>query len=319
MRRSLLLVVLLTVPLLASPVHGAPESLVADYSVAVDGAVAHGLVAKPAGEPRGLVVVVHGYGHDGSSHRGHLQHLAEQGFVAVAMDFRGPRSGFPLAAGAEDTIAATLDLLAAHPVDDVYLYSVSMGTAVAGIVLADPRMDGVFDYWVNNEGLAMLAETWAGATAISPSGNPTAVAARAAIETETGGTPATAAEAYAWRSAALRVPEFTGLKGVVLTHGLNDGLVPHNQGREMAAALRAAGIPSDFYTVVRGEPCQEGTTLTGYVGVNCTGVAGHGTESNDRHTLTKLSFALLDEVVNGTYGPITNAERVVDEGLGTLP
>jgi hypothetical protein len=48
------------------------------------------------------------------------------------------------------------------------------------------------------------------------------------------------------------------------------------------------------------------------------GLAGHGTESNDAHALTELSFALLDDVLSGALVP-SGQERVVDEGLGSLP
>jgi hypothetical protein len=87
----------------------------------------------------------------------------------------------------------------------------------------------------------------------------------------------------------------------------------------MATALRAVGVPTDMTTVVRGEPGGEGTTLTGYA-CHCldNGFAGHGTESNDAHTLTRLSFELLDDVLLGRLVP-SGQERVTDRDLGTLP
>lgn len=315
MRRLLPLLLALPLALPLAPAQAEAGATVADYWVDVGGEDAHGLLALPDGEPRGLVVVMRGYGHSAESHRGHLRHLAEQGFVAVAMDFRG--SGFPLRAGADDTLAATRDLLAAHPgIEDVTLYSVSMGTAAASMVLAEG--DGLYDLWVVNEGLSMLHETWTGATALSPSGNPTALRARQDIEDECGGAPAQAPACYVERSAALRAHEYGSLKGAVLAHGLNDGLVPYDQGRELVAALRAAGISSDFYTVAGCEPGGEGTSITGYTPLGGMGVAGHGTESDDSHCLTALSFALLDEVVNGRLVP-SGQERVVDRHAGTLP
>ncbi|MEA3201018.1 MAG: hypothetical protein QOE90_2446 [Thermoplasmata archaeon] len=300
--------------LLVPALHaGAPAAGVSDYFVGG----AHGRLAVPVGAPLGLVVIAHGYAHQAVDHDAHLQRLADEGYVAVAMDF-GPASAFPLRAGADQTEAATRDLLATYGFDHAILYSVSMGTAVAGMVLAD--MPGVFTYWVDNEGLAMLHETWAGATALSPSGNPTAVTAKAAIEEECGGTPATAETAYLERSAAVRAPEFVGLKGVILLHDTNDGLVPTNQGREMEAALAAVGIPTDDYQVLRGEPGHEGTSLTGYAGVQVDGMAGHGNESDDTQAMTALSFHLLDALVTGRYGvPEGHREYVVDRDLGTLP
>lgn len=309
--RVRLAVLLLPLLLIAPPAPAAEDATVADLYVEVDGETAHGLLATPAGEPTSIVVVLHGYTHQAESHRGHLLDLAERGAVAFAMDYRGPVDGFPLRAGADDTIAA-LDLVRArHPdVEEIHLFSVSMGTAVASMVLAERP---VFDVWVDAEGLSMLHETWAGATALSPSGNPTAVRAAQAIEQETGGTPADAPAAYAERSAALRAAEYAHLRGAYVLHGLNDGLVPYDQGREMAAALRAVGVPTDVHTVAM-HPGGEGTTLTGYVGQDARGLSGHGTESDDTHALTALSWAIMREVVDGTAAPPAGREIVVAEG-----
>lgn len=308
MRRALPFLVL---ALLALPASGAGAE---DYVVAG----AHGLVAEPSTPAKGLVVILHGYGHQAESHRGHLAHLADQGYLAVAMDYSGPQEGFPLLAGALDTRAAILDLRASHGLDDepTHLYSVSMGTAVAALLV--PMMPGTFTYWVDNEGLAMLAETWAEAKAVSP-GIPFGAVAAAAIEAECGGTPAQSPDCYLARSAALRASEFD-LQGAILTHGLNDGLVPYDQGREMAAALRARGVPTAFYTVATCAPGSEGTTITGHaLGEDGgKGVCGHGTESNDMHTLTALSFRLLDEVLAGSLAP-SDSEHVVDGKFGALP
>jgi hypothetical protein len=313
-----LLALALLLPVLATAGPAAAPGAAADYFVASDGETAHGRVALPAGDARGLIVIAHGYGHQAADHDKHLEDLAALGFVAVAMDYRGAQDGFPLLAGAHDTEAATRDFLARFGLDHATLYSVSMGTAVAGIVLAD--MPGVFSWWVDSEGLSMLHETWAGATALSPSGNPTAVRAKAAIEEECGGTPATAAPAYLARSAAALAPRFSGLQGAILVHDVNDGLVPHDQGREMEAALVAIGVPTDFYTVLRGDVGHEGTTLTGYAGVNADGLAGHGNESNDTQAMTAISFRLLKDLVTGAYGPPSgHGQFVVDRDLGTLP
>ena len=294
----------------AAPAHASTEAHVDDLVVGG----AHGLIGVPAGEPDTLVVILHGYNHEAESHRGHLQHLADQGYLALAMDYTG--EGFPLRAGADDTLAALAWALDAHDgIDRVVLYSISMGTAVASLVLSETD---VFDQWVVAEGLSMLHETWAGATLLTPSGNPTAIKAKADIEAECDGTPAQQPLCYRERSAALNVALFGELDGVVLAHGVNDGLVPYNHGREMVGALRAVGIPSDFYTALRSGPGGEGTNLTGYAGLGGMGLAGHGTESNDGHMLTALSFALLDDVLAGRLVP-ADREHVRDHGSGTAP
>lgn len=310
MRRLGLLALLLPLATLQPAAHAATAAQ--DYVVAVNGAEAHGLLALPDGEVKGIVVLLHGYGHKAESHRGHLERLASLGHVAVAMDYRG--EGFALRAGADDSIAATRDLVQRYPGEPLVLYSVSMGTAVAGMVLAELP---VFDYWVNNEGLADLPELHTEASLLAPA-NAYAAKAVADMDAECGGKPAQQPACYRDRSAALRAAEFRNLKGVVLAHGLNDGLVPYDQGREMQAALNAAGIPNDYHTVLRGNPGGEGTTITGYAGHNVDGLAGHGTESNDAHALTALSFALLERVLDGSLVP-SGREFVEDRGLGTLP
>lgn len=307
----LVLVLLATTALPGAPAAG--SSLVSDIELTVQGEPAHGLIGVPQGAAAGIVVVLHGYGHVAESHRAHLQHLAEQGYLGIAMDYRGG-PGMHLGAGAADSCAALDHLQTLAPGKTAYLYSVSMGGAVAGMVLATcPE----FAYWVDNEGMTSITETWAEASALAGA-NAYAANAKRDIEAECGGIPAQAPGCYVSRHALTRVPEFTGLAGVVLTHGLNDGLVPYDQGREMVGALRAHGIPSEFYTVVRSGAGAEGTTISGYSPAGGLGLAGHGTESNDAHALTALSFGLLDEILAGTLVP-ADAEHVVDSELGTLP
>lgn len=292
-------------------------STASDVLLDVGGASAHGVQALPTGECKGIVVVAHGYGHTASEHAGHLVHLADEGFAAIAMDYRGPQDGFPLGAGAEDTIAAARFLRAECPTGPASLYSVSMGTAVAGPVLAS--LPSFFTIWVDSEGLSQLAETWAEATALSPA-NAFAKTASDAIVAECHGTPAEQPACYQERSAALRAGEFAGLQGVILAHAINDGLVPYNQGREMQAALDAQGIKNDFFTVVRDTNGGTGTTLTGYASHDLdNGFTGHGTESVDSDTMTALTFGLLDKVVLGTYGPIGGGETVLESDVGIVP
>lgn len=312
-----LLSLALLVPL-APAMH--PAGTVHGYSVQVGDEVATGLATEPA-NALGIVVILHGYGHKAESHRGHLERMAALGWAGVAMDYRG--EGFPLRAGADDTIAATRDLMSRYPGVPVVLYSVSMGTAVAGMVLAELP---VFTYWVDNEGLSDLPELHSEASLLAPV-NAFAAKAVADMEAECGGAPATQPLCYQERSAATRAQEFATvcgserdtcrpLEGVILTHGLNDGLVPYDQGREMHAALAAALIPTDYYTVVRGASGAEGTTITGYAGQEVDGLAGHGTESYDGHTLTRVSFDLLARLVAGDADVTPQGrEFVVDRAL----
>lgn len=307
-----LLAALLVLPFAAHA--GAPASASVSAYTAPNGG--EGFVGTPAGTPLGLVVILHGYGHPAADHQAHLLHIAQQGYLAVAMTYTGDVNGFPLRAGADDTNSAIRDLEQQLPAGAPrYLYSVSMGTSVAPMVLSAHS----FDYWVDNEGLSMLGETWTEASILAPA-NAFAKTASDAITVECGGSPAQNPACYQERSMALRVGDIQpGLKGVVLTHGLNDGLVPHNQGREMEAALIAGGIPTDFYTYLRCGAGNEGTTLTGYAlgpagaADPGAGLAGHGTESIDAHCLTELSFRLLDGVLAG-HVPMGHTEHLVDNG-----
>jgi pimeloyl-ACP methyl ester carboxylesterase len=308
---ALALALALALPALVPTTHAGATAT--EVFLAVDGETAHGYQALPSGACKGVVVIAHGYGHQAVDHVGHLEHLADEGYAAIAMDYRGPQAGFPLGAGADDTVAAANAIRAECPTGDATLFSVSMGTAVAGPVLA--RMPGFFQQWVDSEGLSMLAETWAEATALAPA-NAFAKTASDAIASECGGTPATQPECYQERSAALRAGEFVGLRGVVFVHDVNDGLVPYDQGREMQAAVRAIGVPSDFITVLRGNAGDEGTTATGYAGVNVDGLAGHGNESRDADTMTRVSLQALDDVLSGALVP-AGREWVVDRDLGT--
>lgn len=288
-------------------------SSVVDYTVVVGDEVAHGLLSVPESSPSTLVVVTHGWGHTAESHRGHLQALADEGYLGVAMDFRG--TGFPLGAGAADTEAAVYDLLTAYPsVDEVVMFSVSMGTAPGAMVIADNP--GLVSRWFLSEPMANLAETWAEASAVCPF-VAFACAPQQQIEAECGGTPVSQAECFRERVAVARVPEFVGVRDAVVVHGVNDGLVPHNQGREVTAALRAHDVATDFYAVLRGDVGGEGTTLTGHGGSNFDGWAGHGTESNDDHTVTKLSWELFFQWIDGASA--ANGEFVIDRELGRLP
>ena len=66
----------------------------------VNGTSTYGLYVVPAGRPRGLVVVDHGYSHTPYSWVRHLSDMARRdGVIAVAMDYRGTIDSPPATPG----------------------------------------------------------------------------------------------------------------------------------------------------------------------------------------------------------------------------
>lgn len=310
-------------PAVADPPCTGDPSVASPLSLTVAGETAEGLYALPSGPPKGIVVFAHGYGHTVESWRTHLTRTATQdGVVAVAMNYRGteilppatpgglPQSrGWQVAEGAEDSIAA-----ARHFSDDcptahtIVMYGVSMGGNASGLAVAAgaTRANGrpLFDFWVDIEGATNVTETYHEARLVGLSGNAFAVNAAADIEREMGGTFEQVPQRYLERSVVTRAGDMAaaGLKGVILVHGVDDGLVPHNQSREMVAALAAAGIPAEMNTVLTREPGTEpGTTLTGTV-LGGTGqyespFAGHASEASTTHTVGMRGFAVLSRLL----------------------
>ncbi|MGH8432849.1 MAG: alpha/beta hydrolase family protein, partial [Solimonas sp.] len=228
--------------------------------------------------------------------------------------------------GAQDTIAATLMAKARFPsVKTVYLLGVSLGGAVSGTALtesvhATADGKGLYDYWVALEPLSNVFEAYPEAAAALPE-------VAASLEEETGGTPLTQPQAYQRRSPALRTQEMAaaGLRAVAIVHGVNDGLVTYNQGRELALGLVASGIPVRLLTVLRHaegqDPGTTGTgTLTGAAGIEddpftLLRLAGHADEADSTHPVMREGFILLQQMLDGSYDFTTPySEGVIDDG-----
>lgn len=312
--------------------------------VTVDGETAHGLYALPDTAPVGIVAFAHGYGHTSASWAHHLRRVAtELDVITIAMDYRGiaitppstpnglPSSrGWNVSAGAEDTLAATHLFDAACPTADLnVIHGVSMGGNTSGLVAAAGATgaDGtpLFDYWVDIEGATNVTETYLAAVAIAPA-NSTGANAKADIEAEMGGTLAEQPATYRERSIVTRADDIKagGIKGVVLVHGLDDGLVPYNQSREMAAALAAAGVPYDLYTVGRrNAQSEQDTTISGNVGSRVdpayrSPLAGHASEKSTTNIVMTTGFERLAAIYADDV-PTCTRESLVDGDLGTVP
>lgn len=311
-------------------------SVATRIDLTVAGTPAFGLYAVPAGPPNGLIVVDHGYGHTVESWRSHLSDMARRdGVIAVAMDYRNqvdnfsatPRPtsrGWRVQEGAEDSVAvAQLFDSQCRGLPTIDVYSVSMGGNTAGLALAlkAKRANGqpLFDYWFDIEGAVNVSETYTGARLLAPV-NAFAKNAQEDIETEMGGTFEQKPDVYANRTVVNRIDDIkaSGLRGVVLVHGVGDGLVPYNQAQEMVARLRQVGIPSDLFSVgTRGPNSEAGTTLDGYVIGGVSPFAGHASEASDTHLVGTTGFDRLAAFFNRGEAPCDRA-FAVDGNLGTV-
>jgi acetyl esterase/lipase len=207
-------------------------------------------------------------------------------------------------------------------VKQVVVMGISMGGNASGLAVAAgaTRADGspLFDYWVDVEGATNVTETYLEARLVANSGNEYAAGAFADIEKEMGGPIESAQDRYTQESVVTRGDDIgaSGLKGAIVVHGFDDGLVPYNQSREMAAVLRGQQIPVEFYSIAGRGDGESGTTLTGS-GIGAVDpsyespFAGHGAEESNTQLVIKTGFERLWELVNGT-APV-DTETVIHE------
>ena len=286
-----------------------------NLNIRVEGEAATGKFAFPAKDPKTLVVFAHGYGHKSDSWVDHMRKAAaDHGVAAVTMDYRGTYAdeegnlrGWFVKEGAADMIAATKMFQKVCPsIVQTVLFGVSMGGNASGLALARASEEAnasggpLYDYWFNVEGAVNVLETYAGASALAPV-NEFAAFAKADIEDEMNGTFADDPEGYADLAVVSHMDEIEAsrVKGVVVVHGIEDGLVPYNQSRELVALLRERDITTESYTMVgkgQGEP---GTTITGYSGNEGSPFAGHASETSTTHVVMVTAFDRLWSLVDG--------------------
>ena len=285
-------------------------------SLPVDGESATGKYAVPRTPADTLVVFAHGYSHKSDSWVEHMKDAAaEQGVIAVTMDYRGTYTdkdgnirGWFVKEGADDMIAAThLFQDACSSIKETIIFGVSMGGNASGLAVARAAeeknaQDGpLFDYWFDVEGAVNVVETYAGAAFLAPA-NAFAANAKADIEAEMGGNTFEQDPAgYADLAVVSHVEEIaaSGVKGVVVVHGVEDGLVPYNQSREIVALFRANGIGTESWTMIGKGEGESGTTITGYSGNDGSPGAGHASEASDTHVVMVAAFDRLWSLVSG--------------------
>lgn len=316
------------------------------FVISVDGEEASGRYALPRGAPKGLVVFAHGYGHTTASWAEHLKRTSRDlGVISVGMDYRGieispdssgdglPESrGWNVWKGAEDSVAAAqlfYDTCRMLRNRMFVIMGVSMGGNSSGLAVAsnprDSRGDPLFDYWIDVEGAVNMTETYLSARAIAPV-NAFGKQAQDDIEKETGGPIEEQPEEFRKRTVVARSAdiEASGIKGVVMIHGLDDGLVPYNQSRELDALLTTEGIPTEMVTISRrSQESERETTATGYAmgpvypaitGEEWTSpFAGHGSEKSTTHIVMVTGFEWLEKLFNG-HIPTGNNQHLVDGG-----
>jgi acetyl esterase/lipase len=320
------------------------EDSVIPFTARVGKQRAAGRYALPPADPQGIVVFSHGYGHSSASWEHHLRRVANQlGVITIAMDGRDLRvvgtkasgvpdtRGWPVSSAAEDGIAATKLFQRACPqAATIVNYGVSMGGNTSGLMAAAKakRADGatpLFDYWVDIEGATSMIETYAVARTLAPL-NGTAAKAVEDIERETGGPIEEHREAYEARNVLTHVQDIaaSGVKGVVIVQGVDDGLVPYDQSQEMHAALQAVGIPTQYFTVtLKTDESERETTATGTVLSNVdptyrSPVAGHASEMSTTHIVSVTGFQRLAAIFEGAP-PTCPSAHVVDGQAGIFP
>ena len=301
--------------------YGNPDA-VQRLEIVVNGTATWGLYAMPDRPAKGIVVFGHGYGHTAESWRRHIAATARRNdVVAVAMNYRGqidtpgsplPTSrGWQVAEGAEDSIAIAQVFERACPAaKTIVMYGISMGFNTAGLAVAakPKRSNGqpLFDYLFDIEGVANVTETYIEARGLAVTGNQFAENAVEDIEREMGGTFEQRSAVYLDRTVVNRVDDIaaSGIKGVVMIHGVVDGLVGYNQSPELYTLLRRHNVPTDFWTAVtRGAASEPGTTLDGYVTGNIPGYvspfAGHASEASATHIVGAAGFERLAALFSG--------------------
>jgi hypothetical protein len=342
--------VLASLALLAASAQAEPPkcsgepSAVQKLEITVAGTPTYGYYSVPAGTPKGVVVVGHGYPQTAQSMVPLLPGMAERdGVIAVAMDYRGTidlegptgttSRGWRVAEGAVDSIAAVklfeATCQAGNPRFVNTAFGISMGGNMTGLAVSQnaKRADntGLFDYWFDVSGVTNPIETYADATVISlaPLGSIQTIGknAKADIEAEMGGLPLLALPTYLDRSPVLKASAMkaSGLKGVVIAHGVLDGEVTSDQSDAMLAALVLAGVPTDFYTSVFKAPeTPPGLTLDGDILGLIPGYespfAGHVNE-----IVLDSALDRLDALYQSGSAPAGLKVTLVDGSLGTYP
>ena len=320
----------------ALPCSGDPAA-VQQLNITVAGTPTFGYYALPAGAPKGIVVVGHGYGGTALGQSSLISGIAQRdGVIAVAMDYRGqndltPTSsrGWRVKEGAEDSIAAAKQFEQdCGPLGPIVPFGISMGGNMTGLAAAShaTRADGspLFDYWFDVSGVTNPLEIYLDATAISlvPLGGiqQTGINGKAALEEEFGN-PILSLSNYTDNSPLFLANQMktSGIKGVVIAHGVLDGEVTSDQSVQMLTTLLLNGVPTDISAVVTKTPgTPSGLTLDGDLLGLVPGYespfAGHVSQ-----LVMNTALAKLDRLYQDGQAPTGNHATIVDGNAGSFP
>jgi hypothetical protein len=267
--------------------------------------------------------------------------------IAVAMYYPGEtispdgRStfGWRVREGAKAGIAAAEAFLKACPAlkrKTIVDYGTSMGGNTSGLMAAAgatrPNGRPLFDYWFDVEGDTNAIETYLEASAIALTGSKLGKDAKQEIEQENGGTPAQQPQAYVDLGVVNHAEQIaaSGIKGVVIVHGIDDGEVPYDMSLEMQARLIQVGMPTAFYSIVTKTPgtdCSR-TLESAVLGalpiqpIPCERdpMAGHGGEGSQNQLVIQTGFSAFDALFNQHRVPSGHQVIVVDGTTGqTIP
>jgi hypothetical protein len=207
------------------------------------------------------------------------------------------------------------------------MYGVSMGGNTSGLAVAarPQRSDGspLFDYWFDIEGATNVIETYLEARLVAgpPLSNQTGQTAVKEIEEEMGGTLEAKPAVYRDHAVVTRAADIkaSGIKGVVMAHGADDGTVPYNQSPEMFATLVEQRLPTDFFTVLRHGSAPSGNTLEDTFTVSSripgynSPLTGHGDENDPTQPVIRTGLERLAALFDG-QAPSCFRAFLVDDG-----
>src|SRR3954467_3859802 len=204
----------------------------------------------PRRKPRALVVVAHGYSWTAAAWKTKLKKIAAgDRAVAVAPDFRGlkilprqngyPKSrGIPLRNAEADLIAYGKRYAAScRSIKTVVLVGYSLGGPyAANALMQHPKRGGgrpLFDYFVGMEAMEDVFAEFQLATQL-----PNDAFVQGAVQDasdELGGTIDEKPEAYHAVNPIEHIAPIRSskIRGVILVHGVDDGLVPYSQATDM--------------------------------------------------------------------------------------
>jgi hypothetical protein len=309
-------------------------------SITVNGQTDPGYFVAPKTPPRGLVVFSHGHTASPIQWFPQMARVAQRdGVIGVAMYNPGEQIlgdgsttfGWRVREGAQAGIAAAEQFLATCPAlagTTIVDYGVSMGGNTSGLMAAGgakrPNGQPLFNYWFDIEGVTNVIETYLEASLVALDGNSTGKQAKLEIEQENGGTPPQQPAAYRDLAVITHSKQIanSGIRGVVLVHGLGDGTVPYDQTPEMDASLIAAGVPTDMYSVATKTPGSEsGSTLDGLLPIrHDSPFAGHGGEGSQTQLVIQTGLRALDALLDRGIAPTGHRAFLVDGTTGlTVP